>query len=124
MHRVNAGFTVLVPLRVERVAAATALLSELHVQQQDRLPFASSTTTHFATITIIPAQKYREDLLPATLLFATSFCGPARIHVREIVALMGDGLREVFQHCEGFDAGTDLEDFLYRHRNGDTFYSG
>ena len=126
MHKLNAGLTVLVPLKPDSVAAASELLAKLH-EEQARLPFAESTTTHFATITVVPAQKYCDEVLPATLLFATSFCGPTRAHVNEVVRLIGDGLREVLQHCEGFAAGCsndDLEEFLLDHRRGDTFYSG
>jgi hypothetical protein len=121
MHRVNAGFTLLVPLRSDRVDAARTLLSGL------ALPFDRSATTHFATITVIPPQMYRDQPLPPTLLFATSFCGPARIHVSELVRVMADGLRRVLAHCDGFDAACsddELEEFLLEHRRGDTFYSG
>jgi hypothetical protein len=126
MHRVNAGFTLLVPLKEDCVAAARALLAELDADRA-RLPFSRSTTTHFATITVIPAQAYGDERLPPTLFLATSFCGPTRVHVSELVRLMGDGLREVLQHCEGFDASCaneELEDFLLEHRHDDTFYSG
>jgi hypothetical protein len=126
MHRVNAGFTMLVPLRPDRVTAARDLLVELDADPA-RVPFARSSTTHFATITIIPAQTYRDELLPATLLFATSYCGPVRVHVAELVGIMGDGLREVLAHCKDFDADCsdeELEGFLLDHRHGSTFYSG
>jgi hypothetical protein len=147
VHKVNAGFTVLLPLRPERVESAAALLEQMHANQpheQDRvnpvrasvslaqaksteLCFSRSTTTHFATITIIPAQYYVDELLPATLLFATSFCGPARAHVDELVVVMGDGLRAIFAHVDGFDpdcSDDDLEWFLLKNRTSDTFYSG
>ena len=126
MHKVNAGYTLLVPLKEDCVEAAAAVLADLH-EHQERLPFAKSPTTHFATITIIPAQMYRDEVLPATLLFATSFCGPTRVHVAELVSVMGDGLREVFQYCEGFDSDCSIEEieaFILEHRHGDTFYSG
>ena len=126
MHKVNAGFTVLLPVREEQVQRLSTLLSRLHAEPA-RLPFAASSTTHFATITVIPAQQYNDELLPATLLFATSFCGPARAHVDELVRVMGDGLRAIFGHIEGFDrecSDDDLEWFLLKNRTGDTFYSG
>jgi hypothetical protein len=126
VHKVNAGFTVVLPLRPERVESAAALLSDFHANQS-RLPFAKSSTTHFATITIIPAQKYLDELLPASLLFATSFCGPTRTHVDELVAVMGDGLRAIFAHIDGFDSDCsddELEWFLLKSRVTDTFYSG
>lgn len=103
------------------VVEATEFLREL------TLPFATTTTTHFATITILPEQYYGEEVLPATLLFATSYCGPVLAHVRELVSVMGTELREVFRFCAGFDAdcsNTELELFILEHRHGDTFYSG
>lgn len=126
MHKVNAGFTLLARLKADRVEAASALLAELDAHPE-RLPFSKSATTHFAAITVIPAQMYRDEPLPATLLLATSFCGPTRVHVSELVRIMADGLREVLQHCEGFDvdcSNDEIEDFLLEHRHGDTFYSG
>ena len=93
MHKVNAGLTVLVRLKTDCVDAASALLVELDAHQE-RLPFARSATTHFATITVIPAQQYKDKVLPAMLLFATSFCGPTRVHVNELVRSMGDGIRD------------------------------
>ena len=124
MHRVHAGYTLLARLAPDREAATRALLAGLDAQ---RLPFASTATTHFATVTIIPAQMYGDEQLPATLMFATSFCGPASDHVKELVAVMGDGLRDVFQYCEGFTAtctDAELEAFILEHREADTFYSG
>ncbi len=126
MHRVNAGFTLLARLDADRVDAATALLAELD-KDPARLPFARSATTHFATITIIPAQRYQDELLPATLMFATSYCGPTGEHVSELVAIMGAGMRGLFAHCVDFDvecSDDELEDFMRAHRQSDTFYSG
>lgn len=126
VHKVNAGFTVLLPLRPERVESATSLLQELHADQA-RIPFAKTATTHFATITIVPAQRYLDELLPATLMFATSYCGPSRDHVDELVQQLGVPLRQIFAHVDGFDpdcTDDELEWFLIRRRVSDTFYSG
>ena len=122
MHSVNAGYTLLARLVSDQVAdEATIHLAAL------QLPFETTATTHFATITILPAQKYGDEDLPATLMFATSYCGPALAHVRELVSIMGDGLREAFRYCDGFVpdcSNTELERFILEHRHGDTFYSG
>ena len=109
-HRVNAGYTLLARLLPARGDAARALLDDF--TRRDRLPFARSKTTHFATITVIPEQRYGEEVLPAALMFATSFSGPARSHVRELVGIMGDPLRELFEHCEGFAGAASLERFI------------
>jgi hypothetical protein len=123
MHRVNAGYTLLARVsdRVNALADLGALLATL------QLPFATTTTTHFATITILPAQMYGDEELPATLMFATSYCGPILTHVKELVSVMGNDLRKVFEYCEGFHPGcsnAELELFILEHRHGDTFYSG
>lgn len=126
VHKVNAGFTVLLPLRPECVEPAIALLRELHGDQA-QIPFANTTTTHFTTITVIPAQKYIEEQLPAILMFATSYCGPVRIHLTELVDHVGVALRKIFAHVDGFDpdcTDDELEWFLLKNRKGDTFYSG
>ena len=67
MHRVNSGFTLLAPLKADCVTPVSELLAQLHADQA-RLPFAQSETTFFATVTVIPAQTYKDELLPATLL--------------------------------------------------------
>lgn len=126
MHRVNAGYTLLVPLEAGRVEAARALLAEYDADRS-RLPFDRTTTTHFATVTVIPAQSYRDEGLPATLMVATSFSGPAEVHVGELVRVVGPGLRALLGCCIGFVPGCSdeaLEDFIRDHRHGDTFYSG
>jgi hypothetical protein len=123
---VNAGYTLLARLDPSRVEDARKLLVELDADPA-RLPFADSPTTHFATLTVVPAQMYRGEELPALLLVATSFCGPTEIHVGELVRVMGAGLREVFAHCVEFSAAcsdAELEAFILAHRHDDTFYSG
>ncbi len=117
-HRVHAGYTLLLPLRAERVKAAAAWLAGA------ALPFDRCGSTHFATITILDADEYRKQPLPATLLFATSFCGPADAHVDELVQAMGSELRELFANCERFSATHDLAEFITKNRHSDCFYSG
>ena len=124
-HRVNAGYTLLARLVPERVAEAERLLRG-HAERDD-LPFAAASTTHFATLTVIPEQRYGDERLPATLMVATSFAGPVRAHVSELRMLMDAQLRALFACCEAFApgcSGEELEKFILAHRHGDTFYSG
>lgn len=126
MHSVHAGYTVIARLEENTADIVSALLVDMRAHPE-RLPFEASATTHFATCTVLPAQMYGEEELPACLMIATSFSGPARAHEVDLVRACGKGLRELFQYCDGFsDACSDAElvRFLREHRQSDTFYSG
>lgn len=126
MHSVHAGYTVIARLEENCAEIVSALLVEFRAHP-DRLPFEASVTTHFATGSVLPAQQYGDEELPACLMIATSFSGPARTHEDDLVRVAGSGLRELFQYCERFpDACSDdeLKRFLREHRVSDTFYSG
>ena len=128
MHTVHAGYSVIAPLKPDRVVEASALLRQFRAQPS-RLPFSESRTTHFATGVVLPTQRYGDAELPATLMLATSFVGPAGTHLDELVQVGGDGLRELFEHCIGFPEQRPCSDdalkrFLTSHRRADTFYSG
>lgn len=125
-HKVNFGYTILAPLKLDREDALRARLAEMKADPS-RLPFVDVTTVHFASCAIIPAQEYGDEVLPATLLVATSFSGPADVHVAELVRVVGEGLRALFAHCADFPPdATDaqLAGFIRAHRRADTFYSG
>lgn len=125
VHNVHAGYTLLAPLRSDP-GEVSRLLSEMQ-REPSRLPFADVPSVHFATCAVIPAQEWEGEELPATLLFATSFSGPARAHVAELVAKMGPQLHTLFRHCQGFSlyaTDEDLAQFIRDHRRPDAFYSG
>lgn len=125
-HKVHAGYTVLAPILPGHAGAVSALLKELRANTK-RLPFANIPSLHFATGTVLPATKWGTQPLPATLMVATSFCGPDDVHVEELVHHTGSGLRELFVHCQRFSpdaSDADLAEYLARHRQWETFYSG
>jgi hypothetical protein len=126
MHAVHAGYTIIARVKGGHADALRAVLVDFNAHPE-KLPFDAMASVHFATGALLPAQDYDEGELPACLLFATSFSGPAHEHVDELVRLGATGLRELFQHCERFpEAGSsaDLTRFLRAHRCSDTFYSG
>jgi len=126
MHAVHAGYTVIARLKEGCAEVAQQLLVDFNADPE-RLPCAKMATTHFATGAVLPAQMYGDEELPATLMLATSFSGPSRAHEDDLVRIAGRGLRELFQHCEGFPepcSDAQLARFLREHRQADTFYSG
>ncbi|MEO7730663.1 MAG: hypothetical protein ABIY55_06790 [Kofleriaceae bacterium] len=126
MHQVNAGYTLFAELTAGGIDAAAKLLAAYDADPT-LLPFAMTTTTHFATVSIIPAQAYGDEELPAKLLFATSFAGPSDVHVRELVRVLDAPLRALLGCCTDFTQGCtneQLERYFHAHRHDDTFYSG
>jgi hypothetical protein len=98
MHSVHAGYTVIARLEENTADTVSALLVEMRAHPE-RLPFEACATTHFATCTVLPAQLYEDEELPACLMIATSFCGPADVHENELVQVAGSGLRELLQYA-------------------------
>ncbi len=59
----------------------------------------------------------------------TSFSGPFKYHLEEIINIGAPGLLELFQNCENFPEivnkhNDELKAFLVKHRQKNTFYSG
>ena len=122
MHAVHAGYTVLAPIVPERLDDLRATLAGLDAGRFERV-----SSVHFASMAIIPAMHWEDEELPAHLLIATSFAGPARAHLRELIRACGDLLRAALAHCDGLRHPCDdaeLAFYLWRHRVPDTFYSG
>jgi hypothetical protein len=126
MHAVHAGYTVIARLKEGYAERVSQMLVDFNAHPE-KLPFDASATTHFATCSVLPAEPYGDEELPACLMIATSFSGPSREHEDDLVATAGRGLREVLQYCEGFPddcSDAELRRFLREHRQSDTFYSG
>lgn len=126
MHAVHAGYTVIARLKEHTADTVSALLVEMRAHPE-RIPFEASATTHFATCTVLPAQMYGDEELPACLMIATSFAGPSEVHERDLVETVGPGLRELLTYCERFPdpcSDAELVRYLREHRQSDTFYSG
>ena len=76
MHAVHGGYTVIARLAPGHEAQVRAML-RLMREEPHRLPFADSATTHFAMGMVLPVDTWGDEELPAALMIATSFCGPA-----------------------------------------------
>lgn len=126
MHTVHAGFSFVCPLKPEAMAAARGVLLRMRANVDQ--VFARAPSTHFLSGVVLPVQHRGKKELPATLLFLTSFWGPTRVHLDELVAAAGADLRELFSYCRDAPdpecSDADLAWYMERHRKPDTFYSG
>lgn len=131
MHTVHAGFSVSVPIADGKENAVKKLLNDLNADPggNSLLPFGKMPTTHFVTGVVLPAQDAHGKTLPPTLMLLTSYTGPRKVHLDELVREGAAGLRALFSNCKGYPAAADSSDtalkaFLRKNRKPDTFYTG
>jgi Dyp-type peroxidase family len=150
----QASLLVMVPIKAGHCAALQALLQKVanpddgyDFEVNCIIPFAKIRTLHFARILLHEASPTADNPLPTyppppargkvqvkgppippKMLFATDFDGPLDEHVDELLAVAGDGLDQVFSHCEGWPGSADraaVHGYFLRHRiESNTFYTG
>jgi len=131
MHTVHAGYSISVPIQPGKAPAVEQLLTQLNADpgNNPQLPFAKSSTTHFVSGVVLPEQNSHGKTMPATLMLMTSYTGPRKVHLDELVSIGATGLRNLFRNCKGYPKAADssaeaLKSFLKKHRKPDTFYTG
>lgn len=73
----------------------------------DVLPFDELTGVHFGRLLLLPAEpaKGSRRAYPAKLVLLTDVDGSVQSHIDELLAVAGDGLDAIFQHCEDYPGG-------------------
>ena len=120
---------VIAPLDAGREAGFRALLDTMNLNPGMAdpvgavLPFGAFSRLHFARLVLLD-DALQADLqalglprprLPTCLAFMGDCDGSARTLLAELVQQAGDGLRRIFAHCEGFQAGGDLLAWMLAH---------
>lgn len=122
-------FTVLAPIAGGSEAALRALLGTMNSapgvadQCNCLVPFAEFAQLHFARLVIlsdptvgdIEAYGVPRPNLPTYLAFIGDCDGPSKDCLAEMAERAGAGLRQIFAHCEDFDARGDLLAWLRAH---------
>ncbi|HEY0066213.1 MAG TPA: hypothetical protein VGB46_02585 [Flavisolibacter sp.] len=127
MHTIHSGFSFAAPVEGDKANIIKGMLKS--ADKDAKLPFGQSPSTLFVSIVVVPSQRYQKEELPETLLLLTSYSGPLKTHLDELVAYCGKGLDELFQNCKGYPGTGNapdevLKNYLLKHRLPDTFYSG
>lgn len=103
MHKLHGGLTIAVPIKPGHSNHLRQVLMDVNSGKNKCLNnFDSSETTLFVTGVILPAQGYHKELLPATFIFATTYCGPVGSHIEDLVKTCKKALQEMFGHCVAF----------------------
>jgi len=150
----QSSLLVMVPIKAGHYAALQDLLKKVanpddgyDFEVNCIIPFAKIRTLHFARILLHEASPTAHNPLPTyppppahgapqvkgppippKMLFATDFDGPLDEHVDELLKVAGEGLDQVFGHCEGWPGSADrgaVHGYFLRHRiESNTFYTG
>ena len=116
MHRIHSGLTVAVAVKNGATYGLRRILRQLNTGENKCFSnFINSKTTLFISGVIIPEQDYHGELLPETLVLATTYCGPLSEHLNDIIQTNKNALVEIFRHCNGFpeDGLISDENVLY-----------
>lgn len=115
-------FTVLAPIAAGREAELRRLLATLNAAagmadpRNALVPFADFGQLHFARFVILTDPTIGDievyglpcPTLPTYLAFIGDCDGPSRDCLADLATRANVGLRLIFEHCEQFDAATDL----------------
>jgi hypothetical protein len=122
----QSSFMVVAPIRRGHEDELRRLLQSMNaapgcVDPTNRLvPFAALDTLHFArfvilddaTVADIAAYGVTPPAYQLSLAFLGDCDGTRDAFMRDLVARAGDGLRQIFMHCEGFSHTTDLRQWM------------
>jgi len=122
---------VVAPIDPPQMAELKALLGSMNVNDRPGtanpanpfVPFASFTKLHYARFAILDDKTLCDfgrigepvPAYPVALAFLGDCDGPADGFLKELSLGADPGLREIFSHCEGFDANTDLLLWMREH---------
>lgn len=131
MHRIHGGFTAAFPIKEEGTEASSlsGMLAFLHKHNgPGGSNFDKSATTLFVSGVVLPAQDYKNEKLPPTLVLATTYCGPLKAHLHDLIATNKNILVKMFMFCKDFNGGYDASDeeiylFLKKHSHHSNFNS-
>jgi hypothetical protein len=123
-------FLVLAPVRPEALKALRTLLATLnrlpgHADPANRLvPFGAFPTLHVARFVVLEDATLADNAAfgmtpfdaPIYLAFLVDCDGPADALLDDLARVASKGLAQIFSHCEGFTAGTDLRAWMRARR--------
>ena len=129
MHTCHGGLSIIAHLKAGTENTVKGILMKHNEKDGKSSIFEKLDSTLLVSGVVIPAQVYYGKNLPATVMLITSFVGPAKNHLDELVNKASDVLCEIFQHCIKFPAEANqssekLKRFLSQHSRSGLFYSG
>jgi len=134
----QSAFMVVAPIRAGRIEALRELLRGMTSAPGQAnpdnalLPFGRFAGLHFARLVVLDDATLADRAAvsappidaPVLLAFLGDCDGPADTQLAEFTTVAEPGLRQICQHCEGFDDSTDLLAWMRAHAVAPaTFYN-
>lgn len=105
MHRLHGGFTFAAELEYHSSSDLKQLQIAIELLNSTQA-FDKSRTALFVSCSALPSQIYKGDygneVLPATLLFSTTYSGSLKKHLNELLIINRDQIVDVLLHCKSF----------------------
>jgi hypothetical protein len=128
----QSSFMVVAPLDVKRTDELRSLLATMNrapgTANPDNaiIPFGRLEALHFARIVVLEDQTLDDvttaygltrRTYPTYLAFLGDFDGDASAFIRELVAVAGNGLQQIFSFCSDFRPGSDVAEWMKQHEH-------
>ena len=124
----QSNFMVVAPILADRMGSLKSVLASMTElpgmanPKNSILPFGSFEELHYARFVILDDQTLddltafgeRVPVYPIALAFIVDCDGSADDCLTHLVRQAGEGLRQVFSHCEGFTPESDLRMWMKR----------
>ena len=122
-------FFILAPVAEGRAESLVSLLESMTLKpgfadpENTVVPFGKFDQLHVARFFLVQANTWRDveaygqspRPYPLQLAFLGDVDGDRQVFLRELVNRSADGLVEIFSHCEGVHAGTDILRWMEDH---------
>ena len=122
----QSNFMVVAPILPDRMESLKSVLASMTGlpgmanPQNPIVPFGSFEEIHYARFVILDDQTLDDlaafgesvPVYPIALAFIVDCDGSADDCLAHLVRDAGDGLRQIFSHCEGFAAEADLQTWM------------
>ncbi|GAL84832.1 hypothetical protein MYP_2060 [Sporocytophaga myxococcoides] len=118
----HGALTVYANIKPDMIEQLRSKLYEIHtppnnIETNPIVPFKRISTIHFSRFVILDeAKDLKGNTIRPALVFSTNYDKPLSRHIEELVQIAGDGLEEIYQHCEGFERGDNLISFIKKHK--------
>jgi hypothetical protein len=128
----QSSFMVVAPLDVKRTDELRSLLATMNRApgtanpDNEIIPFGQLEALHFARLVVLEDQTL-DDITtayglarpnyPTYLAFLGDFDGDADDFRRQLVAVAGKGLQQIFAFCSDFTNGSDVSGWMKRHEH-------